>query len=185
MREKKKKYQKILTICLVLFVGSATGFILEKTKYAEIKIPIVASRPVERKSTDNSYVGNFKVVRVIDGDTIEIEGGEKVRYIGMDAPETVDPVKPVQCFGPEASAENKKLVEGKIVLLEKDTSERDRYGRLLRYVYVGNVFIDLDLVRDGFARVLTMAPDVEYERQFVAAEQQAQQTKKGLWSACP
>ncbi len=72
------------------------------------------------------------VTRVVDGDTIEIEGGQKVRYIGIDTPETKHPRKPAQCFGHEAYEQNKKLVEGRVVKLERDVSETDRYGRLLR-----------------------------------------------------
>ena len=84
----------------------------------------------------------YNVIRVVDGDTIEIEGGQKVRYIGIDTPETVDPSRPVGCYGKEASDKNKELVEGKIVRLEKDISETDRYGRLLRYIYVGDIFVN-------------------------------------------
>lgn len=99
----------------------------------------------------------FLVTRVIDGDTIELENGERVRYIGIDTPETVDPRKPVQCFGVEASKKNKELVEKKQVWLVKDVTDRDRYGRPLRYVYLGDpensntVFVNLELVKEGFA----------------------------------
>jgi micrococcal nuclease len=185
MERKKKICRKFLTIVLVLLIGTAVGFLLGKIEYLPKNNSVVTSPQIAQENQKDSFVGNFKVMRVIDGDTIEIEGGEKVRYIGMDAPETVDPVKPVECFGPEASNENKKLVEGKIVRLEKDTSERDKYGRLLRYVYVGDDFIDLDLVQQGFARVETIAPDTKFEDQLVQAQQQAGQAKKGLWSACP
>lgn len=125
------------------------------------------------------------VTRVIDGDTIEIESGQKIRYIGIDTPETVDPRKPVQCFGVEASNRNKQLVEGKRVHLEKDVSEVDRYGRLVRYVYVGDTFINLVLIREGFAYSYTYPPDVKYQSQFTEAERLAREQKKGLWSACP
>ena len=91
------------------------------------------------------------VTKVIDGDTIEIEGGQRVRYIGIDTRETVDPTKPFQCFGVEASNKNKELVSGKRVRLEKDISETDKYGPLLRYVYVGDTFINLELDRNGYA----------------------------------
>lgn len=101
---------------------------------------------------DEPYVGEFRVARVIDVDTIEIEGGERVRYIGMDTPESVTPGKPVQCFGKEASDENRSLVEGKMVRLGKDMTDRDRYGRLLRHVFVGDMSVNLELVALGFAR---------------------------------
>jgi micrococcal nuclease len=182
---KNKKYQKILAVILIILLGITIGFLLGKTKYFQLK----NTDPIPRQSTltnqVNSYVGDYKVARVIDGDTIQIQGGEKVRYIGMDTPETVDPEKPVQFYGQEASEENRKLVEGKTVHLEKDASERDKYGRLLRYVYVGNDFINLELVRDGYARVETIAPDTKYKDMFMRAQQEAEQSKIGLWSACP
>ena len=127
----------------------------------------------------------FKVTRVIDGDTIEIEGGERVRYLGIDTPETVDPRKPVQCFGVEASKKNKELVEGKTVRLEKDITDRDKYGRLLRYIYVDNLFINLELVKQGFATSYTYPPDVKHQAEILAAERQAREANRGLWGACP
>ncbi len=126
------------------------------------------------------------VTRVIDGDTIELAGGERVRYIGMDAPETVDPRKPVECFGAEASRRNKELVEGRSVRLVKDVSERDEYGRLLRYVYLqDDTFVNLELVKEGYAAALTFPPDVKYAAEFVTAEKEAREAKKGLWGSCP
>ena len=108
-----------------------------------------------------------RVVRVIDGDTIEvsIEGqDEDVRYIGVDTPETVKPGTPVQCFGPQASAENDRLVEGRTVRLVFDRERRDAYGRLLAYVYTRaeagkSRFANAALVRNGYARTLTIPPN--------------------------
>lgn len=126
------------------------------------------------------------VVSVVDGDTIKIEGGEIVRYIGVDTPETVDPRRPLECFGKEASAKNKELVQGKVVELEKDVSDRDRYGRLLRYIWIGDTMVNEMLVREGFASVSTYPPDVKYVDRFLAAERLAREEKKGLWSGeCP
>jgi micrococcal nuclease len=135
---------------------------------------------LENNSSNDTYL----VTRVIDGDTIEIEGGKKVRYLGIDTPETVDPRKPVQCFGIEASNENKKLVLGKRVKLEKDISETDKYGRLLRYVYVDDIFVNDYLVRNGYAYAVTFPPDVKYQQQFLEAQKEARENKRGLWSAC-
>ncbi len=127
--------------------------------------------------------------RVVDGDTIEVEGNQKVRYIGIDTPETVDPRRPVACFGKEASTENKKLVEGKEVILVKDISEADKYGRLLRYVYLiqkdGNLlFVNDHLVRSGFAKAATYPPDIKFADQFVSAQKEARERKSGLWQKC-
>jgi len=134
--------------------------------------------------TDKAEEQLFKVVKVVDGDTIALENGEVVRYIGIDTPETVHPSKPVQCFGKEASEKNKELVEGKMVKLEKDVSERDKYGRLLRYVWVNGIFVNDYLVREGYAYVSTYPPDVKYSEQFLKAQQEARENKKGLWASC-
>ncbi len=125
-----------------------------------------------------------KVTRVIDGDTIEIEGGQKVRYIGIDTPETVAPNKPVGCFGKEASAKNKELVEGKMVELEKDVSETDKYGRLLRYVYVEEEMVNEILIKDGFARLDTVPPDIKYSEKLKNDETAAWEYSRGLWNEC-
>lgn len=123
-----------------------------------------------------------KVVNIVDGDTIKLENGKVVRYIGIDTPETVHPSKPVQCFGKEASAKNKQLIEGKEVRLVKDVSETDKYGRLLRYVYIGDTFVNDYLVRNGYAHSSTFPPDVKYQDQFKKAEEEARTNKLGLWA---
>lgn len=122
-----------------------------------------------------------KVIRVIDGDTIKIEGDKVVRYIGIDTPETVHPSKPVQCYGKEASDKNRELVEGKEVKLEKDVSETDKYGRLLRYVWFEEVLVNEYLVREGYAQSSTYPPDVKYQDRFLEAQREAREEKKGLW----
>jgi len=127
----------------------------------------------------------YLVTKVIDGDTIVIESGEVIRYIGIDTPETVHPSEPVECFGKEASNKNKELVEGKKVRLEKDVSETDKYGRLLRYVWVDDIFVNDYLVRQGYAYAYTYPPDVKYSEQFVKAQQKARENSRGLWKGCP
>jgi len=126
------------------------------------------------------------VTRVIDGDTIEVElGGQsyKVRYIGIDTPETVDPERPVQCFGREASERNRQLVAGRTVGLEKDVSETDRYGRLLRYVWVDGRMVNAVLVEEGYAMASTFPPDVKYAALFASLQAQAREAGRGLWGA--
>ena len=125
-----------------------------------------------------SIESQARVVRVIDGDTIEIAGGAHVRYIGMDTPETYPEV---EFYGPEAKAKNAELVEGKLVTLEKDVSETDRYGRLLRYVYVDGVFVNGELVRLGYARAVAYPPDTRYQWQLEKLEKEAQAAKLGIW----
>lgn len=130
------------------------------------------------------------VSRVIDGDTIELTSGRRVRYIGVDTPESVDPRKGVECFAKEAAEKNRELVLGKIVALEKDVSETDRYGRLLRYVYLTTgegqrVMINETLVREGYAFARSFPPDIKYQSQLLKAEETARQENKGLWASCP
>lgn len=122
------------------------------------------------------------VTRVIDGDTIELSTGEKVRYIGIDTPETVKPNTDVQCLGKEASAKNTQLVLGKEITMQKDVSETDRYGRLLRYIYVDGTFINDYLVREGYAVASSYPPDIAHQKQFAEAQQEAQANNRGLWS---
>ena len=141
--------------------------------------------PQYKPTTQPKDVKNtFLVTRVIDGDTIVIEGGQKVRYIGINTPETVHPFKFVECFGIEASRKNKELVEGKEVRLEKDVSQTDQYGRLLRYVYVEDTFVNDFLVREGYAYASTYSPDVKYAAQFILAQQEAKDNNRGLWKSC-
>ena len=125
--------------------------------------------------------GQALVIRVIDGDTIEIDGGERVRYIGMDTPEDTA-LK--ECFGEQATRRNRELVEGRSVELERDISETDRFGRLLRYVWVGGEMINEVLVAEGFALAATFPPDVKYESTFLLAQTRARAEGLGLWSAC-
>lgn len=131
------------------------------------------------------YSGRAVVERVVDGDTIELTTGDHVRYLGMDTPETVDPRKPVQCFGHEAADKNRELVEGREVTIVPDVEDRDKYGRFLRYVYQGDTFINLALVQQGYAYAYPYPPNVAHEAEFRAAERAARTAKVGLWQACP
>jgi micrococcal nuclease len=136
---------------------------------------------------EQSSVVEARVTRVVDGDTIEvdIDGSiHEVRYIGIDTPETVHPTQPVECFGKEASDKNTELVGGETVKLEKDVSETDRYGRLLRYVWVGDIFANDYLVRQGYAYASTYPPDVKYADQFAQAQTEAEENNRGLWAIC-
>lgn len=148
----------------------------------EIPSPFISQMSFASRSALPKNLEKVIVTRVIDGDTIVIQGGKVVRYIGINTPESVDPRRPVQCFGKEASRKNKELVEGQIVALEKDISNIDKYGRLLRYVYKGNVFINELLVSEGFAQVATYPPDIKYVEKFKVAEKEAREAKKGLWA---
>jgi len=127
-----------------------------------------------------------RVVEVVDGDTIKVEMNGRiytVRYIGIDTPELHHPHKPVEYYAREAYEKNRELVEGKTVILEKDVSETDRYGRLLRYVYVDGIFVNAYLVEQGYARAVTFPPDVKYAELFLQLEREAREAGRGLWAA--
>lgn len=132
-------------------------------------------------------IGRSYVSRVIDGDTIvvEINGvSEKVRLIGVDTPETVDPRKPVQCFGKEASEFVKSLLENKAVRLEADASQgdRDKYSRLLRYVYQGVTLVNEKIIEEGYGHEYTYRTPYQYQKEFKTAERSARESQKGLWA---
>jgi micrococcal nuclease len=125
------------------------------------------------------------VVRVVDGDTIRVDLGghtEKVRYIGMDTPEIHHPTRGEEPGGRAATAVNRRLVEGKTVRLELDVRQRDRYGRLLAYVYVGEMMVNAELVRLGYAQVMTVPPNVKHASLFVTLQREAREAGRGLWA---
>ena len=172
------------------------GFLLVLTGYvigfSRKQVSVSSPNPL---NTPNSLILSFpevlpasgsatfaKVIKVFDGDTIEIETGEKVRYIGVDA---VEVYPTPQCFSEEVLSKNKELVLGKVVRLEKDISETDKYGRLLRYIYIDGTFINNELVKNGFAKVMTVPPDIKYKDQFLESEKYARNNNLGLWSSCP
>ncbi len=144
--------------------------------------------------TPTAHSIEARVVRVVDGDTIvaSVEGDDQyVRYIGVDTPETVKPGAPVQCYGPQASEENHRLVEGRTVRLVFDRERRDDYGRLLAYVYAGaehgtkgSRFVNATLVRRGYARTLTIAPNTAHVRLLGRLQARAGGAGRGLWGAC-
>ena len=134
--------------------------------------------------------GSAVVTHPVDGDTIEVRIGgreESVRLIGVDTPESVKPNSPVECFAQEAAARTKELLPpGSPVRLVRDVEARDRYGRLLAYVYrpSDGLFVNMALARDGFAAPLTIPPNVAYAADFAAAAADARRAGRGLWSAC-
>jgi micrococcal nuclease len=133
--------------------------------------------------------GEGQVVKVVDGDTIHVLVSgrrEKVRYIGVDTPETKHPAKGVQCYGRAAAAFNGRLVGGQRVRLVRDLEERDRYGRLLAYVYRARdgLFVNAELARLGYALPLTIPPDVRHAARFAELARQARHARRGMWSVC-
>jgi len=124
------------------------------------------------------------VVRVVDGDTIHVRIGsrvEKVRYIGVNTPELHHPTRGEEAGGREAAEVNRRLVAGKRVRLELDVRERDRYGRLLAYVWVGELMVNAELVRRGYAQVMTVPPNVRYQELLLKLQRDARDAGRGLW----
>jgi len=158
------------------------GFLIISSQRVEIKK--VGTNPTPRGTimiaSQKGSTTLSVVERVIDGDTVVIDTGQKICYIGINTPE----VETSECYATQASEMNRNLVLGKVVKLEKDISETDKYGRLLRYVYVGNIFINDELIKDGFAKIQTVLPDVKYQNQFRQSEGYARKNNSGLWEKC-
>jgi micrococcal nuclease len=131
--------------------------------------------------------GTVRVERVVDGDTIDVRldgRRERVRYIGIDTPESVKPGTRVQCFGKAAAAANRRLVEGREVRLTYDTEQRDRFGRLLAYVHRDELFVNAELIRQGYGKPLEIAPNVAHAAQLRRLARTARRERRGLWSRC-
>lgn len=131
-----------------------------------------------------------QVLRIIDGDTIEVSLDNKketVRLIGIDAPETTDPRKPVQCFGKEASDKAKEILDGKTITLESDPTQgnRDKYQRLLRYVFFNDLNFNKLMISEGFAHEYTYQSNpYKYQKEYIQAAKEARESNRGLWQKC-
>lgn len=136
------------------------------------------SKPSESniESPSINSTRSVKVIRVLDGDTIEIESGERVRYLGINAPESGQP------FSTEATRENERLVAGRTVNLELDVQTQDRYGRLLAHVWVGDMLINKEIVKNGYAVSETIQPNVKYQDLILKAQEEARTACRGLWA---
>jgi micrococcal nuclease len=170
----------LVLLGLILAAGAGAGGALGPERPGE---------PGGSRSSEPARASVGRVVKVVDGDTIHVELGstrEKVRYIGIDTPETKHPTKGVQCFGQRASDFNARLVAGEPVRLVRDVEERDRYGRLLAYVYRvrDGLFVNAELARLGYAQPLSIPPDVRHADRFTELAREAREQGRGLWSAC-
>lgn len=190
----KRLQKKLILLLITLTAGVIFGQLSINTQLPSLQNKLITPSP--KPTLANvlpAYIQTAIVTKVIDGDTIEIDTGQKIRYIGIDTPETQHPTKGLECFGQEAKAKNKELIEGRRVRLIRDVSETDRYGRLLRYVYLTDItpsassegfFVNEYLVKEGYAYAATFPPDIKYNDYFKKLQDQAMQDKKGLWSAC-
>lgn len=166
----------VLTLIALALWASTTA---QKTIAPSELTPAQAAADLPAEAS--AQAGTHMVTRVLDGDTIILAGGQKVRYIGIDSPELYGG-QDAECFAEESLAKNRELVLGKRVRLESDTSENDQYGRLLRYVYIDDTFINETLVRGGFARTRAHPPDTTLQSTLHSAEMSAKAEKTGLWA---
>lgn len=181
-----------------LLIPIVLGALVLLITFAEPQIPLqvpdvatsTASSPLAPTTTPiaASETQGIRVVRVIDGDTIvlDIDGSDtRVRVIGLDTPETVDPREKLECFGEAASAKAREMLEGTFVRLEEDASQGkyDKYGRLLAYVYLadGTLFNEY-MIREGYGHEYTYRIPYKYQTQFKTAERDARENKRGLWA---
>ena len=156
----KSKSNRILLISAIL-LGLAIGLGIGYPLWHTTSVPVMEQA---------------LVIRVIDGDTIELQDGSRVRYLGIDTPEAGEP------FADEATAKNQELVEGKMVDLQRGKRDKDEYGRLLRYVYVDGIFVNAELVAQGYATAYIFDPDERYSQVIVQLEQYAKLRERGLWA---
>jgi len=179
--------RKVLAIGSIFILGILAGLLFARSQFSKRATNKILSEsgifsPLPAATVNPSVIGlesaNLKVTKIIDGDTFVLESGETVRLIGIDAPERTD------CFSSEATEEIARLILNKGVKLEKDISETDRYQRLLRYVWLDEIFINDYLVRGGFATASDWLPDSKFKEQFRKAEVEAKENNRGLWSTC-
>lgn len=198
--KKLRLWGLLIALVLGLFLSRSTPSESERTQVksgSPQSADTTSTGPSDQGAVDRNTPGAAlqepglaEVVRVVDGDTIvvKIQGQEeKIRLIGINTPESVDPRKPVECFGKEASNHAAELLpEGTQVRLVRDVEARDRYGRLLAYVYreSDGLFVNLAQVADGFAEPATYPPNVAHVDDFTAAARTAREQNRGLWSSC-
>ena len=174
----KQKKIKIIVSTIIMILALVFG----------IKVAELVENPFaeEIKIAENSSEKLYEVLKVVDGDTIQIEFNgkkERVRLIGIDTPESVHPDETKNTEnGKKASEYTKLLLEGKSVSLEFDVEERDKYGRLLAYVYLDKEMINKKLLADGYAQLETVPPNVKYVDEFTTVLEEAKKEKRGLWN---
>jgi len=185
-----KKMKKQIVGIVTSIVVIATMFLLDKVglidmdEYLDV---VLADEQVKNQQSSNISDSNFyEIVRVVDGDTFVIDyngKNEKVRLIGVDTPESVHPDEQKNtAFGNEVSSYSKRMLMGKRVQIEFDVEKRDKYGRLLAYVYIDGQMYNKLLLERGYAKIATYPPNVKYVEDFKSLQKQARENKVGLWS---
>ena len=180
----------MLLILIVFFIGFKEGNWLQNLGLTDNYKP----QNIYLKSTINGSkdgIEKSQVRRVVDGDTVELSSGQKIRLLNIDTPETVKANTPVMCYGTEASMFTKKLLTDKMVQLTADKEADDKYGRGLRFIFLDGVdtsnienSINAELVKNGFARMVVYKPNNTYAKEFQTWENEAKSKKLGLWGSC-
>lgn len=172
----------VILVVFGLSVAGVFGASVQKQSWAVLET-ILTHEPEQTAAQNVQTAETGRVERVVDGDTFILEGGARVRLIGVDTPESVDPRKPTECFAKEASQKTKDLIEGRVVELMTDASQGDvdKYGRLLRYVAVEGEDLGQRLISAGYAREYTYDTTYAHQAAYKEAMEHAQQTEQGLW----
>jgi micrococcal nuclease len=180
-----RKRKALLAVSLAALAVSGISFLGTLFAPAVSAGALESASVYEAATTTLVYGEPIRITRVIDGDTVELQGGARLRYIGIDTPEEFKPNTPVQCYAKEAADENRRLVEGKEVTIYKDVSAVDIYGRYLGFVYLPDgTFVNDLLVKEGYAFAYPYKPDTSKSALFAASEKAAKAAALGLWSAC-
>ncbi|MEW5857600.1 MAG: thermonuclease family protein [Cyanobacteriota bacterium] len=169
-RFKFGKASIFLLIIISLVTGFILGYFLRGNNEATVTEPILEGEVITEPIFEQAMVSS-----VIDGDTIELEDGRVVRYLGIDTPEYEE------YFFQEATNRNRELVEGKAVELQVGERDFDEYGRLLRYVYIDGIFVNAELVAQGYAKAYIFDPNDRYSQVLVQLEQYARMSGRGMW----
>lgn len=159
--------------------------LVDTAKQQIADVPVIGAIADPSQADERAGEGDV-VVRVIDGDTVELEHTGRARLIGIDTPETVKPNTPVQCYGPQASAATKRLLpKGTRVRVSFDREHHDHYGRSLVYLFApSGRMVNATLVRQGYARTLRIEPNTRHAGRFAALQSEARAAHRGLWGAC-
>lgn len=180
MTPRRNGYARTIAILVAVLVIASVAYHL----FSPSSPPQPSSEEPPAKSTAGRKLAETKaslVEKVIDGDTLVLGDGEKVRLIGVDTPETSHPEVPVQRFGKEATAFTRKTAEGLKVRLEFDGPRKDAYGRTLAYVFVGDTLLNKEIIRRGYGYAMTRFPHSRMD-DFLAAEREARAKQYGLWN---
>jgi len=178
-----RKYYLIAFLVCIITIFAYIKFVYIPSLPPPIIINTIT--PTLVPTNEPTKTPELTVKYVIDGDTVILSDDTHLRLIGIDTPELNEKSnKSAECFAVKSKDFLAKLLIDKKITLEKDTSETDKYGRLLRYIYLDDVFVNLALVKAGFAQVLTVPPDVRFKDDFLKAQKEAKDQKLGLWSEC-